>query len=103
MSDHPAIKTVVERIRTDAIGGAADVAKEVIDALSKLVADTSQQNLLIIHTFIPFHVGLSGISSFQALAATTNIYNTYFVLTSWFEIQHPDSGIFEGCENYEWL
>ena len=33
MSNHPAIKTVVERIRTDAIGGAADIAKEVVDAL----------------------------------------------------------------------
>lgn len=36
MSDHPAVKTVVERIRTDVIGGAADTAKEVIGALTQL-------------------------------------------------------------------
>lgn len=40
MSNHPAIKTVVERIHADAIGGAADIAKEVVDALSKLIADS---------------------------------------------------------------
>lgn len=40
MSDYPAIKTVVERIRTDAIGGAADTAKEVITALKQLVQES---------------------------------------------------------------
>ncbi len=40
MSNHPAIKTVVERIRADAIGGAADIAKEVVAALAKLSADS---------------------------------------------------------------
>ncbi len=41
MSDHAAIKTVVERIRADAIGGAADIAKEVVDAMAKLAADST--------------------------------------------------------------
>src|SRR5512145_570470 len=41
MSDHAAIKTVVERIRADAIGGAADIAKEVVDAMAKLSADST--------------------------------------------------------------
>lgn len=41
MSDHPAVKTVVERIRTDVIGGAADTAKEVIGALTQLVQESS--------------------------------------------------------------
>jgi ribose 1,5-bisphosphate isomerase len=40
MSEHPAIKTVVERIRADAIGGAADIAREVVDALAKMTGDT---------------------------------------------------------------
>ena len=43
MSDHPAIKTVVERIHTDAIGGAADIAKEVVAALAQMAGD-SQAN-----------------------------------------------------------
>jgi len=41
MSDHPAVKTVVERIRTDVIGGAADTAKEVISALTQLVEESN--------------------------------------------------------------
>jgi ribose 1,5-bisphosphate isomerase len=44
MSDHPAITTVVERVRTDAIGGAADTAKEVIDALSSMVQDSKAKD-----------------------------------------------------------
>jgi translation initiation factor 2B subunit (eIF-2B alpha/beta/delta family) len=31
---HPAVKTVVEHIHADAIGGAADIAREVVDALA---------------------------------------------------------------------
>jgi ribose 1,5-bisphosphate isomerase len=41
MSEHPAIKTVVERIHADAIGGAADIAKEVVGALAQLSEDSS--------------------------------------------------------------
>jgi ribose 1,5-bisphosphate isomerase len=41
MSNHPAVKTVVERIHADAIGGAADIAKEVVDAVAKMSADSS--------------------------------------------------------------
>jgi ribose 1,5-bisphosphate isomerase len=44
MSEHPAIKTVVERIRTDVIGGAADTAREVVQALVQLVQDSGAQN-----------------------------------------------------------
>ena len=40
MSNHPAIVEVVERVRTDVIGGAADTAKEVTIALASLVRDT---------------------------------------------------------------
>ncbi|HLE50888.1 MAG TPA: translation initiation factor eIF-2B [Anaerolineales bacterium] len=40
MSKHPAIETVVERIKTDVIGGAADTAKEVVTALVALVQDS---------------------------------------------------------------
>jgi ribose 1,5-bisphosphate isomerase len=39
-STHPDIRTVVERVRKDEIGGAADTAKEVIDALSAMVRDS---------------------------------------------------------------
>jgi ribose 1,5-bisphosphate isomerase len=41
MSEHPAITTIVERIRTDVIGGAADTAKEVVNALSTLTKDST--------------------------------------------------------------
>jgi translation initiation factor 2B subunit (eIF-2B alpha/beta/delta family) len=43
-SDHPAIQTVVDRIRSDAIGGAADIAREVVDALAKMVQDSQAQD-----------------------------------------------------------
>src|SRR5437868_1450436 len=39
MSDHPAIVTVVDRIHRDVIGGAADIAKEVVQALAAMVSD----------------------------------------------------------------
>lgn len=40
MSTHPDVLAVIQRVRRDEIGGAADTAKEVIDALSKLVRDS---------------------------------------------------------------
>ena len=40
MSEHPAVKTVAERIQADMIGGAADTAREVIGALMQLVQDS---------------------------------------------------------------
>ncbi len=39
-SKHPAIATVIERIRTDVIGGAADTAKEVVMALAAVAQDS---------------------------------------------------------------
>ncbi len=44
MSEHPAITTVVERIRTDVIGGAADTAKEVVQALNQMVQESRAEN-----------------------------------------------------------
>jgi len=44
MSEHPAVERVVERIRTDVIGGAADTAKEVIQALVELNQDSNAQD-----------------------------------------------------------
>jgi len=44
MSNHPVIKTVVERIRTDVIGGAADTAKEVVAALVSLIKDSQAED-----------------------------------------------------------
>jgi ribose 1,5-bisphosphate isomerase len=40
MSQHPAIETVNDRIHRDVIGGAADIAKEVIQALRQVVEDS---------------------------------------------------------------
>jgi ribose 1,5-bisphosphate isomerase len=40
MTHHPSIEIVIERIRTDAIGGAADTAKEVVSALSDVIRDS---------------------------------------------------------------
>ncbi|MCC6189420.1 MAG: translation initiation factor eIF-2B [Anaerolineales bacterium] len=40
MSRHAAIDTLVERIRTDVIGGAADTATEVVQALASVVRDS---------------------------------------------------------------
>ena len=44
MSSHPDVLAIVERVRKDEIGGAADTAKEVVDALSKMVRDSKAQN-----------------------------------------------------------
>lgn len=45
MAKHPAIVTVVERIRKDEIGGAADTAKEVVRALGALVAESGARDV----------------------------------------------------------
>jgi ribose 1,5-bisphosphate isomerase len=47
-STHPAIATVVERIRTDVIGGAADTAKEVVKALAQMVQDSPAQEAQVL-------------------------------------------------------
>jgi ribose 1,5-bisphosphate isomerase len=39
MNTHPAVETVIDRIHRDVIGGAADIAKEVVTALAEMVAD----------------------------------------------------------------
>jgi ribose 1,5-bisphosphate isomerase len=44
MSEHPAIKVLIERIRTDVIGGAADTAKEIVTGLMTLVEDSQAAN-----------------------------------------------------------
>lgn len=41
MSNHPEILKVTQRIKNDEIGGAADTAKELIIALSKMVSETT--------------------------------------------------------------
>ena len=41
MSKYPEIEKVIERIRTDVIGGAADTAKEVTVALANLIRNTT--------------------------------------------------------------
>jgi ribose 1,5-bisphosphate isomerase len=43
-SNHPAIQAVVERVHSDAIGGAADTAKEVVRAMASLVADSTAKD-----------------------------------------------------------
>ena len=40
MTIHPAIETVNDRIHRDVIGGAADIAKEVIQAIEGVVTDS---------------------------------------------------------------
>ena len=44
MSFHAAVETVIDRIHRDVIGGAADIAKEVVVALAKMVADSDAQS-----------------------------------------------------------
>jgi ribose 1,5-bisphosphate isomerase len=41
MPKHPDVQAVVERVRKDEIGGAADTAKEVMEALARLVRDST--------------------------------------------------------------
>ena len=43
-SKHPEIIKVVERVRTDVIGGAADTAKEILIALKELARDSQAAN-----------------------------------------------------------
>jgi ribose 1,5-bisphosphate isomerase len=45
MSKHPEVVEIVERVRKDEIGGAADTAKEVIDALSAQVRDSKAKDI----------------------------------------------------------
>jgi ribose 1,5-bisphosphate isomerase len=44
MSKHPDVVEIVERVHKDEIGGAADTAKEVIDALAALVKDSKAKD-----------------------------------------------------------
>ena len=44
MSEHPDVVEIVERVRKDEIGGAADTAKDVIDALYALVRDSKAKD-----------------------------------------------------------
>jgi translation initiation factor 2B subunit (eIF-2B alpha/beta/delta family) len=44
MTQNPAVTALVERVRKDEIGGAADTAKEVIDALAVLVRESSAKD-----------------------------------------------------------
>lgn len=45
MSEHQHIKIVVDRIHRDVIGGAADIAREVIQALLKLIDDVETEDI----------------------------------------------------------
>jgi ribose 1,5-bisphosphate isomerase len=45
MTEHPDVFEIVERVRKDEIGGAADTAKEVIDALSAMVRDSQAKDV----------------------------------------------------------
>lgn len=44
MAKHPDVVEIVKRVRKDEIGGAADTAKEVIDALSTMVMDSKAKD-----------------------------------------------------------
>ena len=46
MSKHPDVVEIVERVRKDDIGGAADTAKEVIDALAVMVRDSKAKDTI---------------------------------------------------------
>ena len=45
MSEHPDIMVIVEGLRNDEIGGAADTAKEVMHALSSFVQDSQAKDI----------------------------------------------------------
>jgi len=45
MANHPAIETVIERMRADIIGGAADAAKETADAIAAMVKDSTAETV----------------------------------------------------------
>jgi ribose 1,5-bisphosphate isomerase len=45
MAQHPAIRTVIERMRADIIGGAADTAKEAADAIAAMVKDSKTESM----------------------------------------------------------
>lgn len=57
MPDHPELNTVIERVRTDAIGGAADTAKEVIQALAAFVRDSQADSVEALASEIEMAVG----------------------------------------------
>lgn len=45
MTNHPAVQLVIDRIVNDLIGGAADTAKEVMDAVAQVAADSNASSL----------------------------------------------------------
>ncbi len=50
MATHPAINVVTDRIERDLIGGAADIAREVMDALAKVADESNAKNLDELYT-----------------------------------------------------
>jgi translation initiation factor 2B subunit (eIF-2B alpha/beta/delta family) len=49
MGTHPAIKTVTDRIVRDLIGGAVDTAREVMDAMAQVAADSQADTLAALY------------------------------------------------------
>ena len=79
MADHAAIKNVVERVRSDAIGGAADTAKEVIEALSKLVADSKAKDVEMLVTEVDDAV----LDIMRVIPSLINASRTIFNISGW--------------------
>lgn len=82
MAQHEAIEVVVKRIYEDSIGGAADVALEIVDAISTMVKDSRAENL----TKLANEIETAVISIFRVLPSLAPGINALHTLMKQVEI-----------------
>ena len=79
MDNHAEVEKVIKRIHEDAIGGAADIAKEVVTALSKMVRDSeSGSGEELIEELEGAIIGILGVMS--SFAPPVNAINRLMIL-----------------------
>lgn len=79
MARHAAVETVIDRIHRDAIGGAADIAKEVVKALAQMTKDSNAGSGEALHSEL--QPAVSGILKvMSSFAPPVNAMNRLLVV-----------------------
>lgn len=79
MPNHDAVEVVIDRIQRDAIGGAADIAKEVVQALAEMVEDSqASSGAALLSELRPAVVGILEVMS--SFAPPVNAMNRLLVV-----------------------
>ncbi|MGD8605134.1 MAG: translation initiation factor eIF-2B [Anaerolineales bacterium] len=79
MSTHKSIETVIDRIHRDLIGGAADIAKEVVVALAQMTQDSQADSAeKLLHELEPAVTGILKVMS--SFAPPVNAMNRLLVV-----------------------